>query len=102
MALGSHKRNLIKEISCPSPWNIFELFESHEVKAFYCKSTYTRKFDLELILQEGSDQNSCRQMQTVLDSNLCAMSMSGLISNNYQFLAKHIFLQKWPMVSNVL
>ena len=45
----------------------------------------------------------------MLDSNLRAMSMFGLISINYHFLTQHIFLQKWPMfmgrtfpVSNLL
>ena len=53
---------------------------------------------MELILQEKSVQNSCRQMQTVLDLKLRAMSMFGLISKNYHFLEKLNFYKKWPMV----
>ena len=56
--------------------------------AFFWKSTDSRKFDLELILQEKLVQNSCRQMQTVLDLSLCAMSMIRLILKNYQFPEK--------------
>ena len=53
---------------------------------------------MELILQEKSVQNSCRQMQTVLDLNLHAMSIFGLISKKYNFLEKLTFLQKRLMV----
>ena len=53
-----------------------------------------RKFDLEMILQEKSVQNSCRQMQTVLDLSLRAMSMIGLILKNYPFPEKTDFLHK--------
>ena len=51
-----------------------------------------------LNLHKKSVRNACRQMQTVWDSNLHAMYMFGLISKNYQFLEKLIFLKKWPMV----
>ena len=61
---------------------------------FFLKSTDSQKFDLELILQEKSIQNSCRQMQTVLDLSLCAMSMLGLILKNYAFPEKTECLHK--------
>ena len=66
-------------------------FENHEIKAFFFKSKDSWKFDLELILQEKSVQNLCRQMQTVLDLNLCPMSMFGLILKNNHFLEKIIY-----------
>ena len=66
--------------------------------AFFLKSTDSRKFYLELILQEISVQNSCRQTQTVLDLSLRAMSMIGLILKNYLFLEKQNFYIKLPMV----
>ena len=66
--------------------------------AFFGKSTDSWKFDIELILQEKSVQNLCRQMQTVLDLSLRAMSMIGLIFKNYPFPEKQIFYIKLPMV----
>ena len=61
---------------------------------FFRKSTDSQKFDLELILQEKSVQNSCREMQTVLDLSLRAMSMIGLVFKNYLFPEKTEFLHK--------
>ena len=70
-------------------------FENPEVMTFFLKSTDSRKFDLELILQEKSIKNLCRQMQTVLDLSLRAMSMIGLILKNYPFPEKKTeFLHK--------
>ena len=51
-----------------------------------------------LILQEKLVQNSCRQMKTVLDLRLRAMSMIGLILKNYPFPGKQNFYVKLPMV----
>ena len=89
-------RNLIQEMSCPSPRNIVcNVFENLEVKKFFSKSTDSRKFNLELILLEKSVRKACRQMQAVVDSILCAISISWLILKNYQFLANLSFTQKW-------
>ena len=66
--------------------------------AFFLKSTDSRKFDLELILQEKSVHNSRRQMQTVLDLRMYAMSMIGLILKKYLFPEKQNFYIKLPMV----
>ena len=49
-------------------------------------------------LTKKSVLNSCRQMQTVLDLSLLAMSMIGLILKNYPFPEKHNFYIKLPMV----
>ena len=67
---------------------LFFFFENHEAKGFFCKSTDSLKFDMKVILQENSVKNACRQMQTLWDLNLSSMSMFGLFSKIYQFLAK--------------
>ena len=76
--------HLIQEMSCPSPSprNICCFFlhflKILNLRLFFLKSMDSRKFEFELILQEKSVRNACRQMQTVWDSNLSATPMSWL------------------------
>ena len=59
----------IQELSCPSPWNFFVILENHELKLRHLMKV--KRFTE--ILQETSVQNSCGQMQTVIDLNSRAM-----------------------------